>query len=312
MREDGTARLSVSGQTVDVSTPYPLQAGTNISVSVVREGASLKLVLQQEASAAPPQSAAPGAAMGGDDAAVLLAATARAAIISALLGSSLSPQAKGAGQAETAGQAGTQAQGQSAAAPLAGSAQGAQPQPAVQTQSGPAAFPQAPGFAGSPPGAQPQSAVQTGHGPEPAPQTPGSTGSPAAAPAAPQIAAQSSTQVYFVPILLPQMAEPLMLRVEQQEERAGDNAAQGDKRAWTVSVSVDAGEMGLVNIGIGLREGAISVRLSATDAQGAARLSAWLPELKSNLEQAAFLTGELSAVQGKIADVAGQGQSRTV
>jgi hypothetical protein len=313
--EDGTARLSVSGQTIDVSTPYALQAGTNISVSVVREGANLKLVLQQDAPAVPQQPAAPSTAMLGDDAALLLSATARAAVISALLESSLSSQAKGAGQTATAGQTGTQAQSPSTAAPPAGAAPGPQPQAAVQTQPGLAAPPQTPGPAGGLPGTGPQSAVQARQAPEPLQQTPASTGSLPAAPAAPQTAAQSSTQVFFVPVLFPQMAEPLMLRIEQQQEEedsAGDGTGQEDKRAWTVSVSIDAGTLGLVQIGIGLRQGAVSVRLSAGDVQGVAHLSTWLPELKSSLEQADFVTGELSAVRVRVADAAGQDQSHTV
>ncbi len=104
-----------------------------------------------------------------------------------------------------------------------------------------------------------------------------------------------------------------MLRVEQQQEdNAGDGTGQEDKRAWTVSVSIDAGTLGLVHIGIGLHQGAVSVRLSASDVQGAAHLSAWLPELKSSLEQADFLTGELSAAQRQVVNAAGQGQSYKV
>ncbi len=104
-----------------------------------------------------------------------------------------------------------------------------------------------------------------------------------------------------------------MLRVEQeQEDNADGGAGQEDKRTWTVSVSVDAGALGLVHVGIGLRQGAISVRFSATDVRGAAYLSTWLPELKSSLEQADFVTGELSAAQAQVADLAGQGQSYTV
>ena len=105
-----------------------------------------------------------------------------------------------------------------------------------------------------------------------------------------------------------------MLRVEQQEEDGTDDSGgPAAKRAWTVSVSLDAGALGLIHAGIGIRQGEVSVRFSAKDPQGAAHLSAWLPELKKSLEQADFVAGELSAAVTLQADpAAGQGRSYTV
>ena len=105
-----------------------------------------------------------------------------------------------------------------------------------------------------------------------------------------------------------------MLRVEQHEEDgADDSGGPAAKRAWTVSVSLDAGALGLIHAGIGIRQGEVSVRFSAKDPQGAALLSAWLPELKKSLEQADFVAGELSAAVALQADPgAGRGRSYTV
>ena len=131
--------------------------------------------------------------------------------------------------------------------------------------------------------------------------------------AASSVAAGNSAPAMLIPFQLPQLAQPLLLRVQQQEEDgADDSGSPAGKRTWTVSVSLDAGALGLIHIGIGLRQGEVSVRLSATEPQGAAHLSAWLPELKKSLEQADFITGELSAAQTPQADTAGQGQSYTV
>jgi hypothetical protein len=93
------------------------------------------------------------------------------------------------------------------------------------------------------------------------------------------------------------MAQPIMLKVQQEEEDGADGSrGQAAKRMWTVNVSLDAGSLGLVNIGIGLRQDLVSVRLSAGTLRGAAHLSAWLPELRKSLEQANFVPGELSAL----------------
>ncbi len=429
MLDSGTARLSIMGQTIDVNAPQTFQAGTNISVAVLRDGADLKLVLQPDAQAAPQQAAGASTPAQQADTTGSLPAAARAAIVGALLGSTASLQVPSAvGNAAPA-------QTQPAPAPAAptpaapaaqavqtGPAGNAQPQAAVQAQYGLAAIADAPGSPGTsqpvtppvtsgaqaealqaaalpgtavtpaaqnspqafqvplqlprdaspgengppaqtqpatvpaapaaqnppqafliplplPQGArpgengppaqtqpatvpaapvgnpQPQAGILAQHGLAAMPQPPTSPANPqqatppvaSSAPAAhqtaalpgtaPTPAAQNTAQAILVPFQLPQMAQPLMLRVQQEEEDGADGShRQAAKRMWTVNVSLDAGALGLVNIGIGLRQDSVSVRLSAGTLRGAAHLSAWLPELRKSLEQASFLPGELSAL----------------
>ena len=496
MLDSATARLSIMGQTIDVNAPQTFQAGTNISVAVLRDGTDLKLVLQPDAQAAPQQAAGASTPAHQADTTGSLPAAARAAIVGALLGSTASLQAPSAvgnpasaqtqpapapaaptpaapaAQAVQTGpagnaqpQAGVQAQyGLAAIADAPGSpgtsqpitppvtsgaqaealqaaalpgtavtpaaqnspqafqvpsqmprdaspgengssaqtqpatipaapAGNAQPQPGGLAQHGLAATPQAPGSPSNPqqaappvassaqaayqaaalPGttaalavqiaqailvplqlpqdaspaenaspaqtqpatvpaspaapavpatqaapagnAQPQAGVQTQHGLAATPQAPASPADPqqatpavaSSAPAAHQAAAspgtaltpaaQNSAQAILVPFQLPQMAQPLMLKVQQEQEDGADGSqGQAAKRMWTVNVSLDAGALGLVNIGIGLRQNLVSVRLSAGTLRGAAHLSAWLPELRKSLEQANFVPGELSAL----------------
>ena len=85
--KDGMARLALLGQTLDVSAPSTLQPGTSISVAVIRDGANLKLVMQQDAQAAPQQAPVASAPALKADPAAFLPATVKAAIIGALLDS---------------------------------------------------------------------------------------------------------------------------------------------------------------------------------------------------------------------------------
>ena len=502
MIDSATARLSIMGQTIDVNAPQTFQAGTNISVAVLRDGANLKLVLQPDAQAAPQQAAGTSTPAHQADTTGSLPAAARAAIVGALLGSTSSLQAPSAvgnpapaqtqpapapaaptpaapaAQAVQTGpagnaqpQAGVQAQyGLAAIADAPGSpgtsqpvtppvtsgaqaealqaaalpgtavtpaaqnspqafqvpsqlprdaspgengppaqtqpatvpaspaapaapAGNAQPQAGVQAQYGPDAMPQAPASPANPQqatppvassaqaahqaaalpataatlavqiaqailvplqlprdaspaengspaqtqpatvpaspaapavpaapaapagNAQPQAGVQAQHGLASMPQAPASPANPqqatpavassaqaahqaAALPgSAPTPAVQNTAQAILVPFQLPQMAQPIMLKVQQEEEDGADGSrGQAAKRMWTVNVSLDAGSLGLVNIGIGLRQDSVSVRLSAGTLRGAAHLSAWLPELRKSLEQANFVPGELSAL----------------
>jgi hypothetical protein len=234
----------------------------------------------------------------------------KSALVRTLLESTLNSQV-----ASTA-QAATQAQNPATAAQQPGPSPEAQHQAAAQTQPGLETSLKAPGSGpGNPPAETlAQSAVQTRRGLETISQASGNpqSASPAVAPGT-QAAAQNTAQTIWIPFQPPQFAQPLMLKVEQeQEDGSADSGGKEDKRTWKVSVSLDAGALGLVHVDIGLRRDAISVRLSAMDAQGAAQLSAWLPELKASLEQADFLTGELSAAQALPADTASQGRSRTV
>lgn len=297
MLDAATARLAILGQTIDVSTPHALQPGTSLNVAVVKDGATLKLVLQQDAQAAPQQAPVANNAAQRTDAAALLPAAARAAIIGALLGSLSTPQAASTEQAASP------AQGQPAATPAAQEGD-AQPQDGVQARNELAAMPQA---------ASPSSPSQTA-----SPSAPSSAHTAqqatAALPGAPaNSAVQNSAQAILMPFQLPQMAQPVMLKVQQEEEdgEEGNGGAEG-KRTWTVSVSLDAGALGLVHIGIGLRQGSVSVRLSAGTPQGAAHLSTWLPELKASLEHADFVPGELSAAQAQAGQEPGTGTSQTI
>ncbi len=293
MLNGGMARLAIFGQTIDVSAPRTFQAGTSIAVAVVRDGPNLKLVLQQEAQAAPQQSVGGSAAPPRADAAALLPAAARAAIIGALLGGSSNPL--GASPAAD----GSSAQGQ----PAGMQAADAQPQGTVQPRYEPAAIPQALAYADNQQSAQLSSTAASSNT-HAAQQTMPGVANPAA---------QNPAQAILIPFQLPQMAQPVMLKIEEQREDDEDGSGgQPGKRIWTVSVSLDAGALGLVHIGIGLREGAVSVRLSAGDPQGTAHLSTWLPELKASLEQADFVAGELSAVQAPPQEAAGQGQPSTI
>ena len=502
MLDSATARLSIMGQTIDVNAPQTFQAGTNISVAVLRDGANLKLVLQPDAQAAPQQAAGTSTPAHQADTTGSLPAAARAAIVGALLGSTSSLQAPSAvgNPAPAQTQPAPAPAAPTPAAPAAqavqtGPAGNAQPQAGVQAQYGLAAIadapgspgtsqpvtppvtsgaqaealqaaalpgtavtpaaqnspkrsrfrrnchgmpargrtglppkpsllpfrllrlpqpprrampnlrpgsrlntglprcPELPGSPGNPqqatpavassgqgayqaaalpataatlavqiaqailvplqlprdaspaenasPGqtqpatvpaspaapavpatqaapagnAQPQAGVQAQHGLASMPQAPASSANPqqatpavaSSAQAAHQAAAlpgsartpavQNTAQAILVPFQLPQMAQPIMLKVQQEEEDGADGSrGQAAKRMWTVNVSLDAGSLGLVNIGIGLRQDLVSVRLSAGTLRGAAHLSAWLPELRKSLEQANFVPGELSAL----------------
>ncbi len=292
MLDGGTARLGVLGQTIDVSAPRAFQAGTSLAVAVIRDGGSLKLIVRQDAQAAQPQIAGDNIAALKADAAEILPAAAKAAIIGALLGSIPTSQSAGAQEAQSP------AQGPPAAP--AGPEADAQLQAGAQAQYALETAPQSPGTMGNPQAA-PASVSSSAHAAQQA----------AALPSA--AATQNSAQAILVPFQLPQMAQPMMLKIEQQQEDGEDDSGgPAAKRTWTVSVSLDAGALGLVHIGIGLREGAVSVRLSAENPQGAAHLSTWLPELKTSLEQADLVAGELSAVLARPAGVPGQGQSYTV
>jgi Flagellar hook-length control protein FliK len=305
MLDAATARLAILGQTIDANVPRALQAGTALNVAVVRDGAALKLVMQQDPKALPQQAAAAAAALKAD-ASGLLPAAARATIIAALLGSASALQSFAAEQGTPVqGQPAAPAPGENAApaaqgaeAPVQGAVQAVvqhgeqvQHELAAMTQDAPAAA-QA-GTAANPHAAQ-EAALTL-----------------AASPGAP--AAQNSGPAILVPFQLPQMAEPVMLRVQQEQEDGADDGGGAEaKRTWTVTLSLDAGALGLVHVGIGLRDGSVSVRLSAGSAEGAAQLSTWLPELKARLVEADFTPGELLAAQAAQAGAPSRNPSYTV
>ena len=203
-------------------------------------------------------------------------------------------------------------------------AQQAQNQPASTTASGAAAKPETQVQIQSGAGAQ------SGLGAASQTSSPASTTQPAPSQAAStaaqtvpvpsQPAAQAPVQnlapkqVIIGQLLVPQLAEPLPARIER---RGKDTGADGDgekpaKPTWTVGVSVDAGAMGVIHLGIGLHEGAVSVKASCENPQGAAAFNTWLPELKTTLERAHFVTGNLSAVEAPLAGAAHPKRSYTL
>jgi hypothetical protein len=296
MLDAATARLAILGQTIDANVPRALQAGSAINVAVVRDGANLKLVMQQDPKALPQQAAAAAAALKAD-ASGLLPAAARAIIIEALLGTVSALQSIEAGQSAPAqSQPAALAPGQSAipagqageapvqAAALAMVKHGEQ----VQHE-----------LAAMTPDAREAAQAAASASQHTAQQPAASLAAPPAAPSA-----QNTAPAILAPFQLPQMAEPVMLRVQQeQEDGAEEGGSAGKERTWTVTLSLDAGALGLVHVGIGFRDGAVSVRLSAGTAEGAAQLSTWLPELKAKLVDADFTPGELLAAQARQASV---------
>jgi hypothetical protein len=314
MLDASTARLAILGQMIDASVPRALQPGTDINLAVVRDGAALKLVMQQDPKAVPQQAAAAAAALKAD-ASGLLPAQARAAIIGALLDISTAFESEAAGQGPPAqGTQGAPAPGQPAASPAQAGEAEAQAGSQAAIQGGALAAGQIrQEFTAMPPAAAPSAKAET--------QAATSANSPAAQQAAALHApvpgaptAQNAAPAILVPFQMPQMAEPVMLRVQQQEEEedGADASGGGAKRAWTVTLSLDAGALGLIHVGIALRDSAVSVRLSAGTAEGAAQLGVWLPELKASLERADFTPGELLAAQTQPARAPGQGQSYAV
>jgi flagellar hook-length control protein FliK len=80
-----------------------------------------------------------------------------------------------------------------------------------------------------------------------------------------------------------------------------------------VSFSFTAGGMGPVHVGVGLRAGAVSVKLAAENAQAASDLRSWLPELKTALEASDLTVDEVSARRGTAAfDPSSQSRSITI
>ncbi len=100
---------------------------------------------------------------------------------------------------------------------------------------------------------------------------------------------------------LPQMQQPILMRVEQddEEEERPEGRSRSTKR-WTVNFSLDAGTIGQVHVTMGLSANALTVRMGSDQAESSAVLSAWLPELRAALEQADFAVEDLSVREGGI------------
>ncbi len=102
-----------------------------------------------------------------------------------------------------------------------------------------------------------------------------------------------------VPFQLPQMQRPIMMRVEEDDEdEARPEGRSRSTKRWTVNFSLDAGTIGPVRVSIGLSASALTVRLASDQAESSSVLSAWLPELKTALEQADFAVEDLSVREG--------------
>ncbi len=114
---------------------------------------------------------------------------------------------------------------------------------------------------------------------------------------APDQRAPNSAFAIQVPFQLPQMQQPILMRIEEEDENEARRGGRGSAKRWTVNFSLDAGTLGPVHVSIGLSASALSVRLSSGAAESASLLGAWLPELKTALEQADFAVEDLSAAR---------------
>ncbi len=278
MLEANLARLAILGQTIDVGTPVALKAGTTLAVGVDNTGGALKLIIQADAAQAPKAASLPifSSAMGSSMSAALVAIT------DALLSAESKAAASSQAPSEPAPPPSDAASERLAAAQLQPQAQTSARADMAMTPSSLTAGaqhlapPALPHFA-----QEAQAAAAYSHAFLSAP-------------------AQNPAQAVAIPFQLPHMAYPIEVLVERQDEdeESGDGSQEPAGRSWRVGLSMDAGAMGLVHIGVGFRAGAVSVTLAAGEAQAAAQLRAWLPELKTALENADLTVDELSAQQG--------------
>ncbi len=270
MLKGNMARLAILGKTLDARTPLAFKAGATFTAAIEMDGGHLKLLVQKNAVARLetgkvytepplPDSLAKG----------IIAA--QAAINEALLSSGSNAQSSDPASARSPGQA----DGPRAGTAAALHSQAAEISPHYESVSGqnPAALP--PSHSGAQP-MQQTAFSSTGFGHP----------------------VQNSAQGLSVPFQLPQMQYPIEVRMKQQQDEDGESEGGGSaagQRSWSVNVSLDGGEAGLVHVSVGFRASAVSVRLSSDRAEGVSQLRAWLPELKAVLEEANFVVGELSA-----------------
>ena len=288
------AQLEILGQKVEVSTTQALEAGTTISVAINRNGKSLELVIQPDTNASRPPPVPQAASGSGRGCGVLaeiigslqsVAASiddrvlaAQAAINEAVLSSEANIQSANLAPAQTTFSSVMQAY---SAAILPAQAQ---LQAEVRARYELDATPSAPDLDEAhdlPSPSQAREASQLTQ------QQVSSlvSGQPAA----------NSALAMLVPFQLPQMANPILMRIEQDDE----NEAQPEPRPpaakrWAVNFSLDAGTMGSVHVSMGFSASAVSVRLSSDEPESASFLSAWLPELRATLEEAEFAVEDLS------------------
>jgi hypothetical protein len=288
MLEANIARLAILGQTIDVSTPIALKAGTTLPVGVDNTGGGLKLLIQAEGQAQAPRSVTPPVFSNA------IATTISAALV-AITDAMLSAGAKTTTPTQ---------------APEGGAGEPAPPSDTPGARSAPATPPaeaQAPaqtqmrsGLSKTPSTLTAAEAQQLAASQSSSPFMREAQATAAYSQAAFAAPAQNSAQAVTIPLVVPQFAAPIEVRVEppdEEEQEGSDGTGQGAGRSWRVSLSMDAGALGLVHIGVGFRAGAISVTFTAGETQAAAHLRAWLPELKTALEDADLTVEELSAQQ---------------
>jgi hypothetical protein len=300
--EANVARLAIDGQTIEVTTPIKLQAGTTLRVSVDNSGGALKLVIQGSAAGhanAPPARAGTRPAPAGALAPLISAL--QIAIAEALLTAEATLAASRQAPEETQTGTARQTAGPSARRP--------QTQAQAQSRMGP--FSSALGSGSALAGvsaerlAAPHAAPSSSDAKQPAHPPAAYTQNATAAPA------ENSPQMLTASFYAPQLPYPFEARIEHDKDGdEGDGAGKAAAaRGWTVSLSVDGGPMGLIHISVGFRANAVSVRIAAEEAQAAAELRTWLPELRAALEDADLAVDELSARQGDAFDRADRRRS---
>jgi len=289
------AQLEILGQKVEVSTTQALEAGTTISVAINRNGKSLELVIQPDTNASRPPTVPQTASVSGRGYGVLaeiigslqsVAASiddrvlaAQAAINEAVLSSETNIQSANLAPTQTTFNSVMQAY---SAAILPAQAQ---LQAEVRARYDLDAMPTAPDLDEAHDLPSPSQAREVAQ----------LTQQPAVSSLVSGQPAANSALAIVVPFQLPQMAHPILMRIEQDDE----NEAQPEPRSpaakrWTVHFSLDAGTIGSVHVSMGLSASALSVRLSSDEPESASFLSAWLPELRATLEEAEFAVEDLS------------------
>lgn len=278
---DGTmARLQILNQTIDVSIPRALQPGTAVSIMLDSDGGALKLLAQTGAQAARPQSAGDSDAVRLADA--LMSIAAQMALNEALSASEAFAQNSSAasGRPDPNPLAASLPPGAANLPPAIGGREPAQDE--IRNLYGlpppPQAYNSARGWLPSAPLLSSFSAAQAQQ---------------ALLPPGGQAAANSGAGL-IIPFQLPQMAQPVMIAVKEEESEPDRSKPRPGGKRWTVAVSLNAGAMGFIDVNIGLHAGTLSVSLAAHQAQSVSHLAAWLPELKAVLEQSGFAVEELS------------------
>ncbi len=300
MLAKNVAQLEILGQKVEVNTPQTLEAGTTISVAINRSGQSLELIIRPEANTSRPPPV-PQTASGSDRGYGVLAE-----IIGSFqsVAASIDDRVLAAQAAINEAVLSSEANIQSANLALA--------QPSLNSVM------QAYSAAALPSRPQLQAEVRARYELDETPSAPDlnearDLPSPSAARDPAQLAQQPALSspaadpalAMLVPFQLPQMLHPILMRIEQDDENELQPPSRSSReKRWTVSFSLEAGTIGPVHITIGFSARAVSVRLSSDRAEAASFLSAWLPELKTTLEQADFAVEDLSVGEVRRLDTA--------